>query len=177
MSRTPTYCIEKVQMKSQHAQNIEKISHIITSQRFALASWTLSDQKKKQHRLNIIQLIHFIQYVAAFLHDGRFLSSFCGKRQTIMLLALQFCSCLCACVRCAVLYARRPRKYYHLQDNSTLFDCTMVMCVQCPLHTCYKSALCVCQRLHMSYHYIIVTVVNRCGYVYSNFGQLCVLWS
>lgn len=84
---------------------------------------------------------------------------------------------MCAALRCAVLYARRPRKYYHLQDNSTLFDCTMVMCVQCPLHTCCKSALCVCQRLHMSYHYIIVTVVNRCGYVNSNFGQLCVLWS
>lgn len=61
MPGAPTYCIEKVQMKSQHAQNIEKISHInILPVRFGQLN-TLRPEKKEQHRLNIIQLIHFIQ--------------------------------------------------------------------------------------------------------------------
>lgn len=67
--------------------------------------------------------------------------------------------CVCDCVFLCVLgtaYPSRPRKYYHLQDNFTLFDCRMVMCVQCPLHTCCKSALCLPAYDYDFYHYMIV---------------------
>lgn len=94
----------------------------------------------------------------------------------VVSVAILLCHHVCARVKCEtwnVQCARRPRKYYHLQDNFTLFDGTMVLCVRCPLHTCCESALhcialCVCQRLHTSYHYIIVICVNV-----FEFGQRC----